>query len=72
MKRVLVLLSVSATIGLAVLSGGAAAAAGPTPNGYVGACNMLMAGPGMANAMSADNPRGNAGMFRAVSVSGCV
>jgi hypothetical protein len=50
----------------------AAAASGPAPGtGLVGACNMLLAGAGMTNAMSRDNPQGNLGMFGAVDVSGC-
>ena len=55
-----------------------AAAPGTTPNGFIGACNMVMAwgvgaNGGMENAMTVNNPNGNLGMDRAVSVSGgCV
>ena len=57
-------------------AGASAAAPGPTPTGFTGACNMLQswgvgAQGGMENAMSRDNPNGNLGMFRAVDVSGC-
>ena len=50
-----------------------AAASGPaTDTGFVGACNMVRAGTGMTDvAMTHDNPLGNIGMFRAVTVSGC-
>ena len=58
----------------------AAAAAPTTPNGFVGACNMLEAWPGvghtgvpagggMQRAMSVNNPNGDAGMTRAVANS---
>jgi hypothetical protein len=84
MKRAFALVSVLVSLGLAGFSGSAAAAPNPTPNGYVGACNMLaswpdggpgngvgvQAGGGMERAMSVDNPNGNDGMSRAVSVSG--
>lgn len=82
-------LRVVSVTGLVVLSltafaGGASAAPGPTPNGFTGACNMVMAWPGvrlgngvgvqpgggMENAMTVNNPNGNAGMNRAVDVSG--
>ena len=58
----------------AFTAGGAAATAstGPTPNGFCGAANMLVAwDTGMALAMSRNNPNGNIGMFRAVAESGC-
>jgi hypothetical protein len=55
-------------------------ASSPTPNGFVGACNMLQAWPGistgvpvgggMQNAMTVDNANGNAGMWTAVAASG--
>jgi hypothetical protein len=62
----------------------ALAAPSPTPNGWVGACNMnsswpglghsngvgVQPGGGMERAMTVDNPNGNAGMFRAVERSG--
>ena len=58
----------------------AAAAAPVTPNGFVGACNMLESWPGIGHtgvpsgggiqlAMSVNNPNGDAGMTRAVSNS---
>jgi hypothetical protein len=59
------------TLSLTAFTGSASAASGPTPNGFIGACNMLQAQGGMANAMSRDNPNGNLGMWRAVDVSGC-
>ncbi|ADU46952.1 hypothetical protein [Intrasporangium calvum] len=54
----------------------ASAATGPAPGtGLTGACNMLQAilpsGAGMGHAMTVDAPQGNAGMWRAVDVSGC-
>ena len=71
-------------LSLAAFAGSVSAAPGPTPNGFTGACNMLAswpgAGPGegvgvqpgggMENAMTVNNPNGNAGMTRAVGVSG--
>ena len=83
-------LRVASVTGLVVLSltafaGSASAAPGPTPNGFTGACNMVMAWPGvrvgtgvgvqpgggMENAMKRNlNGNGNAGMNRAVERSG--
>jgi hypothetical protein len=82
-------LRVVSVTGLVVLSltafaGSVSAAPGPTPNGFIGACNMVAAvsgygpgqgvgvqpGGGMENAMTVNNPNGNAGMNRAVDVSG--
>jgi hypothetical protein len=82
MKRALAL--VSALVLLVALAGNAAAAPGTTPNGFTGACNMVMSWPGvrvgngvgvqpgggMERAMTVNNPNGNAGMNRAVDVSG--
>jgi hypothetical protein len=84
MKRALALVSALVALGLTAFAGGAAAAPNPTPNGFVGACNMVAAWPGegpgngvgvqpgggMELAMSVDNPNGNDGMFHAVFVSG--
>jgi len=58
----------------------AAAAAPVTPNGFVGACNMVESWPGVGHtgvpsgggmqlAMSINNPNGDVGMTRAVSNS---
>ena len=73
------------TLSLAAFAGSVSAAPGPTPNGFTGACNMVAswpgAGPGegvgvqpgggMENAMERNlNGNGNAGMTRAVEVSG--
>ncbi len=84
MKRVLV--SALVALALTAIAGSAAAAPNPTPNGWVGACNMSVSWPGfgvqnpngvgaqpgggMEGAMSVDNPNGNAGMFQATDVSG--
>lgn len=60
---------------IAVLALPSAAAATPshtTPNGFVGAMNMLQdptMAPGTGGAMDNDNPNGNAGMFHATCVS---
>jgi hypothetical protein len=84
MKRRISLAVTSAVLGLTVFAGSAAAAPPETPNGFVGACNMLASWPdlgpgqgvgvqpggGMERAMSVDNPNGNLGMDHAVSVSG--
>jgi hypothetical protein len=82
-------LRVVSVTGLVVLSltafaGSASAAPGDTPNGFTGACNMVMSWPGvrvgngvgvqpgggMENAMTVNNPNGNAGMYRAANNSG--
>jgi len=69
---------------LSAFAGSASAAPGKTPNGWTGACNMMMSWPGvrvgngvgvqpgggMMNAMTVDNPNGNAGMIRAVTNTG--
>ena len=74
MKPVLVLTIVASAMALTSLP--ALAATGPAPGtGLVGACNMLVpaAASGMFDkAMSLDNANGNAGMFHAADVSGCV
>jgi hypothetical protein len=54
----------------------AAAAPGPTPSGYTGACNMLvdptmMTVPMVKNTLNGNGFNGDAGMFHAVAVSGC-
>jgi hypothetical protein len=53
-------------------SGAGATPAQPTPNGYVGAMNMLQdptMAPGAGGAMDHANPNGDAGMFHATCVS---
>lgn len=57
-------------LSLTAFAGSVSAEPSPTPNGFTGACNMLL-GAGMENAMSRNNPNGNLGMFHAVAVSGC-
>ena len=83
MKRVLAV--ASALVLLVALAGSAAAAPSDTPNGFTGACNMVMSWPGvregpgvgvqpgggMENAMTRNlNGNGNDGMNRAVDRSG--
>ena len=77
MKVAVAVASLVAALGAAVP---ALAAPSPTPNGWVGACNMnsswpglspsngvaVQPGGGMERAMTVDNPNGNAGMSRAV------
>jgi hypothetical protein len=73
------------TLSLTAFAGSVSAAPGPTPNGLTGACNMVASWPGagpaqgvgvqpgggMENAMERNlNGNGNAGMERAVGVSG--
>ena len=80
MKRAFALVSALVVLGLA-LAAGSAAAPGETPNGWVGACNMMSSWPGvkihgngvgvqpgggMERAMTVNNPNGNDGMFNAV------
>lgn len=84
-KRLPVLAPAMVALGLAAFAGSAAAAPSQTPNGWVGACNMnaswpglgpenpgvgVQPGGGMENAMTVNNPNGNAGMFHATDVSG--
>lgn len=85
MRRALVLASLVVLL-LAAFSGSAVAAPNPTPNGWVGACNMVVSFPGlgaqspngvgvqpgggMENAMTVNNPNGNDGMTTATLVSG--
>jgi hypothetical protein len=81
MKALLAVVSLVAALGA---TSAAQAAPSPTPNGWIGACNMnsswpglspsngvaVQPGGGMEHAMTVDNPNGNAGMFRAVERSG--
>jgi hypothetical protein len=83
MRPLLAIASIAAVLGLATA---AQAAPPPTPNGWIGACNMNSSWPGLSPAnengvavrdgggmmlaMERDNPNGNAGMFRAVERSG--
>jgi hypothetical protein len=75
MKRATARLAAVALSSVLVFAAGAASATAstsPTPNGFCGAANMLVAwDTGMALAMSRDNPNGNIGMFRAVALSDC-
>lgn len=71
-------------LSLTAFAGSVSAAPNETPNGFTGACNMVASvsdlgpaqgvgvqpGGGMENAMTVNNPNGNAGMERAVGVSG--
>ncbi len=76
-RRSRLLVAASAVVlTLTALAGPVWAAPSPTPNGFCGARNMVQAWGvgargGMENAMSVDNPNGNAGMSRAVDASGC-
>ena len=86
MRRALVLISLLVVLVLTASAGGAAAEPNPTPNGWVGSCNMVVSWPGygaqdpngvgvqpgggMENAMTVDNPNGNDGMNNASVVSG--
>lgn len=86
MRRALVIVSMLVVLILATFTGSAAAGPNPTPNGWVGACNMVNSWPGlgtqnangvgvqpgggMENAMTVNNPNGNAGMATANVVTG--
>lgn len=75
LKRALALTSVLMALAGTAAVGTASAGPSPTPSGLTGACNMLQAwgagaNGGMANAMSVDNPNGDAGMWTAVWNSG--
>ena len=85
MKRAFALVSALVVLGLA-LAAGSAAAPGVTPNGFIGACNMVSAWPGvkihgngvgvqpgggMERVMTVNiNGNGNAGMNNAVLRTG--
>ena len=72
----LVLVTGLVTLSLLAFAGTVSADPGPTPTGFTGACNMLLAWDedpknGMDHAMSVNNPNGNTGMDLAVTNSGC-
>jgi len=73
MRRLTAVAGTIAVLGLAALPGVASATpSNTTPNGYVGAMNMLQdptMAPGSGGAMDHDNANGNAGMFHATCVS---
>lgn len=73
MRRLTAMAGTIAVLGLAALPGVAAATpTQATPNGYVGAMNMLQdptMAPGTGGAMDHANPNGDAGMFHATCVS---
>jgi hypothetical protein len=73
MRRATTILGSVLVLGVAGLPGSAGASGPPTtPNGYVGALNMLMdptMAPGTGGAMDVDNAHGDAGMFHAGCVS---
>ncbi len=73
MKRLSSLVAAGALVVSSLLASTSTASAQTrlTPNGYCGARNMVMAGEGMANAMSRDNENGNLGMYGAVAASSC-
>lgn len=73
MKR-LILAIVSTAILMAVMAGAAVAAPSSTPNGWIGACNMMRDKTMLTIPMVRNlQGNGNDGMFRAVAVSGgCV
>lgn len=71
-KALLAVVPAVAIAGVSLAGAGAAAAApGPTPSGLTGAANMVNthAYPGMINAMSVNNPNGDAGMWCAVYIT---
>jgi hypothetical protein len=70
MKRLILAIGSSA-IFMAAMAGAAVAAPGPTPNGWVGACNMMQDATMMTIPMVRNlQGNGNDGMHRAVAVSG--
>jgi len=73
MRRLTAVTGTVIALGLAVLPAGASAMpTHATPNGFVGAMNMLQdptMAPGAGGAMDQANPNGNAGMFNATCVS---
>ena len=70
MKR-LILATASSAILMVAMAGAAVAEPGPTPSGYVGACNMLRDATMASIPMAHDAAQGTAGMYHAVNVSGC-
>jgi hypothetical protein len=73
MRRLTAVAGSIAVLGLAALPSVASATPShTTPNGYVGAMNMLQdptMAPTTGGAMDSDNPNGNAGMFHATCVT---
>ena len=73
-RRTLAALATTAVLLAAVAGTALAGSHQPTtPNGWVGACNMMLAGDGMDNAMDrndSQNNNGNNGMANAVDRSG--
>jgi len=73
MRRLTAIVGSIAVLGLAALPNVAAATPSHvTPNGFVGAMNMLLdptMAPGAGGAMDHANPNGDAGMFNATCVS---
>lgn len=64
---------VAAAVASLAVGVGSSSATPATPSGLCGASNMVNANalPGMLNAMSRNNPNGDAGMFAAVANSAC-
>ena len=73
MRRATAIAGSVLALGMTALPGIAGASAPPTtPNGYVGALNMLQdptMAPGTGGPMDVNNPQGDAGMFHAACVS---
>ena len=73
MRRLTAVTGTVVALGFAALPAGASAMpTNATPNGFLGAMNMLQdptMGPGAGGAMDQANPSGNAGMFHATCVS---
>ena len=73
MRKLVAIASTVAIVGLAALPNSAGATGPqPTPNGYVGALNMLQdptMAPGTGGPMDTNNANGDAGMFHAACVS---
>lgn len=73
MRRLTAVAASIALLGAAALPSGAGATpTHTTPNGYVGAMNMLQdptMAPGSGGAMDHANPNGDAGMFHATCVT---
>ena len=71
--RRLIIVIMSSTILMVATAGAAIAGPGAAPGtGLVGACNMLLDATMVSIPMARDAAQGNAGMFHAVDVSGCL
>ncbi|HEU5477247.1 MAG TPA: hypothetical protein VFU64_05380 [Gaiellaceae bacterium] len=72
MKKLVALVGATAAIALSGMAGAASASPSTTPNGYIGACNMLLDPTMLTVAMAKDggfSSPGSVGMFTATGIT---